>query len=613
MMNRDLIITMFVVIFLSISCSEDSVKGPADAATFADQGSEDTQLPPGFCETKDDCIKSCWIGKCNSNNKCDYVPDKCDDGKICTKDVCEEDVGCVHMPNTATCDDNNSCTEISKCDLESGKCVGDMDSWKVCNDDNVCTDDSCDPGKGCVYKSIGNVCDLDENLCTVDVCQDSLCVNTDNVICDDGVDCTDDLCVFESGKCVFTVNQKSCDDGKPCTADSCDLETLKECIHEEIEDCCSTDVECDDEDSCTVNHQCIKNTCTKGINVCECTKSGDCDDKNLCTTDTCTANSKCKNESVDCKDGIAYTIDSCVLGTGKCAHSPDHDQCKVDAQSCIEKMVCTSKGCKITEMKKCKESDVCTVEKCISGVCITKTTKVCEDNNPCTKDFCDSKTGDCAFTPSQNGIDCNDNDSCTTSDGCKDGKCLGMGVECVDKNPCTKDSCDQKTGKCTFIPMDDGAICTDMNVCTLNDKCKGSICTGKELSCDDGDLCTTDSCNKTNGCQYKPIAGCKLCKVNKDCSDGKVCTADYCDLNGKCHHEDFGCCGADKDCKGSKFGEQCATVYWAAEKKNQKFCVECDNSDPKDQSCDYKNGKGCAFGIEWFFYKTIGRPTQVCI
>jgi Putative metal-binding motif/Dictyostelium (slime mold) repeat len=47
----------------------------------------------------------------------------------------------------------------------------------------------------------------------------------------------------------------------------------------------------------------------------------------------------------------------------------------------------------------CPTSDLCNVQGCVQGHCVTVSTVPCNDNDPCTKDTCDPKTGQCQFTP----------------------------------------------------------------------------------------------------------------------------------------------------------------------------------------------------------------------
>ncbi len=49
---------------------------------------------------------------------------------------------------------------------------------------------------------------------------------------------------------------------------------------------------------------------------------------------------------------------------------------------------------------------------------------------------------------------------------------------------------------------------------------------GTFLTCNDGNACTTDTCDPTRGCAFTPVA----------CDDGNVCTTDTCDAAGGCVH-----------------------------------------------------------------------------
>jgi hypothetical protein len=75
------------------------------------------------------------------------------------------------------------------------------------------------------------------------------------------------------------------------------------------------------------------------------------------------------------------------------------------------------------------------------------------------------------------------------------------------------------------------------------------------VNCDDGDVCTVDSCDSTLGCQHAPqppafcddhvdctmdecvpFQGCRYTVLS--CDDGRPCTNDFCDYNlGHCVHE----------------------------------------------------------------------------
>jgi hypothetical protein len=99
--------------------------------------------------------------------------------------------------------------------------------------------------------------------------------------------------------------------------------------------------------------------------------------------------------------------------------------------------------------------------------------------------------------------------------------------ECNDGNVCTTDSCSSASGTC--VNTNNTVSCNDGNACTTGDICGGGTCAGTDASaqdCDDDNVCTTDSCDAQTGC------------VNTNntapCSDGSACTtADTC-AGGSC-------------------------------------------------------------------------------
>jgi len=130
--------------------------------------------------------------------------------------------------------------------------------------------------------------------------------------------------------------------------------------------------------------------------------------------------------------------------------------------------------------KDCDDKKLCTVDKCADGVCIAKSAP-CNDKNPCTTDSCDAKTDKCVFTPRLTGY-CSDGNACTSSDSCSKGKCVGK--PCNDNNPCTADSCIPGAGGgCVHIAGNDGGACDDGDTCTMSDACKAGACVGKAGPC----------------------------------------------------------------------------------------------------------------------------------
>ena len=90
----------------------------------------------------------------------------CDDNNVCTTDSCANNV-CSNVNNKNPCNDGNACTLTDACD-GTGKCVGA--NPQKCTDGNPCTDDSCVPKSGCAHKNNSGACD-DGNPCTApDTC-----------------------------------------------------------------------------------------------------------------------------------------------------------------------------------------------------------------------------------------------------------------------------------------------------------------------------------------------------------------------------------------------------------------------------------------------------------
>ena len=98
-----------------------------------------------------------------------------------------------------------------------------------CDDGNECTKDICGGESGCAYEALnGDEC-LDGDICTVaDHCEEGVCVGQ-ALNCDDDNPCTEDACQPYTGECISLPNldggccekDEDCDDGLSCTTDTC--------------------------------------------------------------------------------------------------------------------------------------------------------------------------------------------------------------------------------------------------------------------------------------------------------------------------------------------------------------------------------------------------------
>ena len=206
--------------------------------------------------------------------------------------------GCSGLP--LDCDDNDVCT-IDSCDPATG-CKHDGSIAANCTDDNPCTDETCDPKTGCVYPFNTVPCD-DNNICTkTDTCTSGACLGS-AVDPNDNNPCTDDACDKTLG-IIHLNNKLPCEDGNVCTLNDACL--FGECGPG------PTQLTCDDSNPCTTD------TCDP-VEGCVFTPNTDpCDDGTVCTKDDTCGNKECHGTAIVCDDGNACTTDSCdsVKGCG---------------------------------------------------------------------------------------------------------------------------------------------------------------------------------------------------------------------------------------------------------------------------------------------------------
>ena len=558
------------------------------------------------------------------DNDCDGSTDEkaCDDGEVCTDDVCNPVTGCDYLFNDSACSDGNPCTSGDVCGF--GKCSG---LFLDCDDANPCTNDSCSAEGGCQNTPNALPC-TDGNACTdTDVCAGGVCLPGSPIQCEDGNSCTLDTCDAKSGcetqlldnpcsdgnpctdkdTCVGGLcigGATDCDDENPCTTDSCDPAFEGGCIHAP-----KSDGDCDDGLACTIDDVCDAGECVGTDVGCACLKDTDCidaEDGNQCNGTLYCDQSKvpftCKVDpgtivKCDVPDGFdpACTNTACQPETGDCQVSP------------------------VPEGEACDDGDACTDSTVCTGGFCTGSQKVCVDGNLCTSDACDALKG-CVFDLVEGFKECDDGNTCTENDACDGGFCIGTKpVVCDDSNPCTDDFCDQELG-CQSV--NNIKPCSDGNACTQNDTCADAVCAGETASCDDGDKCngaescdsgagckpgtplncddgmecTTDSCSALAGCQFAPddlacddgvfCNGLELCDAESGCqsnplADGTPCDdASKCTLNDTCQGGaclgEIVLCDDDNACTI----DFCDPVTQGCTYEIQPGAKECDDEDP---------------------------------
>lgn len=323
-----------------------------------------------LCDGKGNCAHVLQDGKCLINGVCH------DTGAVSPDDVCK-----VCLPSKAKAawsraDDDNpcdatgvleTCEEAPSATCRAGVCVPDLVVDKSCDDENPCTQDSCDPELGCLHQGVtGPACILGDR-CKVGLCNQGVCVIPPDASCDDGNPCTQDVCDPAIG-CLWTpLNDIACDDGNECT---------------------------------------VLETCFQG----ECRSSArNCDDGNVCTIDACDPVLGCYPtiiESPCCANGISKCDDDNVC---------TNDDCDETGENCIYSFNTAA----------CDDRDPCTVnDTCDQGECIG-VQKNCSDGNACTRDWCDK--GKCMHE-ALTGTPCDDGLECSTGDTCQAGVCVPQDI-----------------------------------------------------------------------------------------------------------------------------------------------------------------------------------------
>ncbi len=572
----------------SLSCTDDSCDSMTGKCIFAPNTNP--------CDDGNPCtlMDGCKDGKCASGKA-----KVCDDGNICTFAKCNTGTGACeffkHAKNVL-CNDADLCTQGDACD--DGACKAGPKLY--CSDDNDCTDDSCAAASGkCVHLPNKVTCD-DGNKCTAsDVCAAGKCVGGPNSCecfktadCDSKEDedkCNGTLfCDVTDNKCKIDSNSiVVCDKSKdtPCTKFSCD-KNKGECVGISLKN----GTPCDADKSVCTN----ADSCTSGI--CKAGKATACEDSNPCTNDFCHPKDGCtfKNNASPCFDGKLCTVaDACKGGAcaaGKAKTCSDGDPCSTDGCNAATGncQYLPASGAACNDGNKCTHGDVCQ-----KGNCIAQSSTKCDDGNGCTVDKCAPSTGKCSSKPAFPGMGCDDGKKCTGGDSCQNGVCKsGILMSCYDGSPCTADACDPATGDCKYTPTNDGALCNDGNSCTIDDLCKGGKCVQSDTKiCDDKSVCTIDVCNKVSGqCEYKPVAGAIPCsdnslctfgdtcdngtckpKTNTKCDDNSVCTEDSCDdKTGKCVYKPV----VNLPVTECTDNSMC-TYAWLYYKKTKKFTDIC--------------------------------------
>ncbi|NUN16118.1 MAG: hypothetical protein HUU55_21030, partial [Myxococcales bacterium] len=504
---------------------------------FAD-GAEN---PDNQCQICDAAVPDAWTDKsngtaCNADSSGCTVDDACADG-VCTAGsaaVCNDNLTCTTDSCVSTGDNTFTCDF----DLDAGNCLigGVCFAAGAENPDNQCQMCDATVPDAWTDKSNGTACNADDSGCTVDdACADGVCTAGAAPDCDDNLTCTTDSCSSTGDNtfvCVNELQAGNCTIGGVCFADGaenpanqcqiCDPATSSSAWTNKSEGTlCNDGVNCTENDACSAGGVC------QGTAI-DCSGLSDQCNLGTCEEATGTCFAQPINQGMACDDSFACTVgDRCLSGT--CTGVNNSSLCD-DTNGCTTNVcqptnaAADAEGCiYLPNSLPCSDGDACTLnDTCAGGTCQAGPLLNCNDLNECTADECNA--GNCTHTP-QVGT-CDNANQCTIGVCSLTGLCLITPVVCIDGNVCTSDTCEPTQG-CVYPNLTNGTICDDDEPCTLDTVCTDGACGGGiPNSCDDGNPCTADSCIPGTGCQ-------NVIDDNLTCDDGDLCTTNVC-ITGVC-------------------------------------------------------------------------------
>ncbi len=549
-----------------IACTTDSCNQVTSRCVFT--------INAGFCLIGGQCFAT---GTTNPANECQVCNSAAlnsnwsskADGVSCTPDAndCTDDVcaagACTHPNSTAgtPCGSpaDTDCNNPDTCD-GSGLCLNNLEpDGTPCTDDGLfctglerCTSGMCrSAGDPCTANPVNRTCDESLNQCVVCL------IDPD---CDDGNDCTDDLCVAGACQNPNFAAGTACGDqtNTDCTnPDSCNGSGVCQANHEANGTPCTDDgVFCNGDEFCQGGvcqpsgiDPCAATpatpTCDEANDRCIfCQSDTECDDGLECTDDFCDADGLCVNDPLpggtacgDPADTDCTNPDTCD-GAGVCLsnHEANGTACTDDGLFCTgleqcQNGVCQSAGNPCTGGTSCNEDadkcDCTTNQQCSDGL-FCNGVEVCDNGTcgpgaaPCSgvNKVCIEATDQCVQCTV--AADCNDGLFCTGTKSCVSNICLQSG------NPCTAQGlvCNENADRCD---CDDHGDCSDGLFCNGAEQCVNGVCQPASNPCAAGTTCD----ERDNRCIE--------CQTGAECNDGNPCTADTCP-NGQCVHTVIAAC-----------------------------------------------------------------------
>lgn len=375
---------VLVLAVLFVACTEEDPSEPADIVEDVEEPFKLNASDVLFLDSNIPGLDISLPPQCATDEQCLIEGED----SQCQKRIChptEKSCVSININEGKACTVENACVTSTVC--VGGVCVPENREANVtCDDDNFCTNDTCDPEIGCIFSPLDSgICD-DYDPCTKDdYCDDGICIP--------GVDicpaqCGDGLCQTEKqetcGSCELDCGACStgCDASPFAGCAGCGCEA---CVCDQKPDCCSTEWTAECAILCTDNCGTTQDGCSPSP-IAECCGCG-------CESCVCQKDPSCCSDAWGpaCVSLCALECDgpcSDFCGDGVCAD--DGETC----ESCPEDCGVCSDGCSLSATAGCNG---CDCEACVCELAPT----CCENtwSELCVAACASECGGNCAPSP----------------------------------------------------------------------------------------------------------------------------------------------------------------------------------------------------------------------
>ena len=306
--------------------------------------------------------------------------------------------------------------------------------------------------------------------------------------CDDSIACTVDRCVPTVNgflRCDNTADDEQCQPGFLCMIDS----LLGSGCQNPLELACA---DVDEKERCEPPDRCA-------------TSEGRCE------------SGLCVYQRIQCADRPCMSTEGCDAATGICRYTmaEDNAACDADGDRCTNDRCSGGRCIQGADTCECSLSRPCVQPAnrclgevtCVDGKCVSDPVDCGPFDTECLLNYCVPATGLCEPLVVNDGGTCSDGLACTGPGTCTDGACVTGPLKCSAR-ACNTVECVEPSG-CRYTPVE--GSCSDGNPCNGPDTCRDGSClpVGEGISCDDGNLCTSDECLPSSGlCRHLPIKDC---------------------------------------------------------------------------------------------------------